>query len=269
VLARVARELVEDVAKENVRYLEARFCPSIHSVGGSSLDQIVDGVLEGLRQGSEATGVGTGLIICALREQAAGASMMLAELAAAYRGRGVVAFDLAGDESKPAEPHFPAFEHVGAAGLARIAHAGEAAGPENIREAIEKLGAERIGHGTKLLGDPSLLNEVAERGIPLEVCLTSNVHTRAVADYDGHPFARYVRQGIRVTVNTDNRTVSSTDSTHELARAFVHGELTQEELRRVVVAGVEAAFLPSDEKATLKRDFETQFDSIVAEFRSS
>lgn len=263
IIERVSAELVEDAAAENVRYVEARFCPSLHSVSGQPLEAIVEAALAGLKRGSEKTGVPSNLIICAMREQMPSASMMLADLVVRYRDQGVVAFDLAGDESKKAEPHYPAFEHVGSVGVARIVHAGEAAGPENIKEAIEKMGAERIGHGTRLLGDLDLLNEIAERGIPLEVCPTSNVQTRAVSNYDGHPFARYLRSGVKITINTDNRSVSNTTSSYELARAWVHGELTVDELKRVVIAGVDAAFLSADEKTDLKRDVAARFDAVV------
>lgn len=266
VLERGAAELVEDSAAENIKYVEVRFCPHVHVGRGAKPQDLVEGVLRGLAAGTAKTGVRSALIICALREQESKASMELAELAIAYRHQGVVAFDLAGNEADfDAKKHYEAFDRVGEAGLARIAHAGEAAGPESIREAIEKLGAERIGHGTRLLGDPQLLRDIVERGIPLEVCPTSNVHTRAVANYDGHPVGRYLRQGLRITLNTDNRTVSNTTLAHEYARAWLHGELSEEEIRRILVAGVDAAFLPSEDKATMREEFRQAFDRLWAE----
>lgn len=264
-IERVASELVEDAAEDNVKYIEARFCPSIHTVSGATPESIVEAALAGLKKGSEKTGTRSALILCAMREQEPKTSMALAELAVTYRNSGVVAFDLAGDESKPAKPHYPAFDHVGSIGIPRIAHAGEAAGPENIKEAVDKLGAERIGHGTRLLGDLDLLNEIAERGIPLEVCPTSNVQTRAVSNYDGHPFARYLRSGVKITINTDNRSVSGTSASHELARAWVHGELTVDEVKGICIAGVDAAFLPADDKAQLKEVFQDALTTLFSE----
>lgn len=266
-LARVTRELLEDCAAENVRVAEVRFCPLLHTVDGARAEEILEAVLAGFAEGSKATGVRGGVIVDCLREQPAERQNDLAELAIRYKDRGVVALDLAGNEADhDGKASMAAFDSAGRAGLRRIAHAGEAAGPESIREAITALGAERIGHGTRLLGDAALTAEIAERGIPLEVCLTSNVQTRAVSDFATHPFCRYLRAGVRVTINTDNRTVSNTTSSKELALAWFFGELTRDELKRLVVNGVDAAFLPSEEKAQMRESFAVEFEKVIARF---
>ncbi len=264
-LARVTRELVEDAAAENVRILEIRFCPLLHTAGGAPASEILEAVLISFREAAESRGVRGGILVDALREHPSDKCQQMAELAVQYKERGVLAFDLAGNEAEhDATSAASAFEIVGAAGLRRIAHAGEAAGPESIRQAVDVLRAERIGHGTKLLGDAKLLAEIAERGIPLEVCLTSNIQTRAVSDLSTHPFCRYLRAGVRVTINTDNRTVSNTTSTRELAFAWYYGGLTREELKRLLLHGVDASFLSPDEKASLREEFAAQFEEVLS-----
>ncbi|HVO31756.1 MAG TPA: adenosine deaminase [bacterium] len=263
-LERVTTELLQDCAAENVQVAEIRFCPALHLREGASLDEILDGVLKGFAAGAKATGIKGGVIVDCLREQQPEKMTELAELAVRYKDRGVVALDLAGNEADyDGKNAVPAFQVAGQAGLRRIAHAGEASGPDSIRQAVDELGAERIGHGTHLLGDTKLQAEIAQRGIPLEVCLTSNVHTRAVSDYASHPYVRYLRTGVKVTINTDNRTVSNTTLSHELALAWFWGDLTRDELKRLVVNGVDAAFLPSEEKAMLREKFATEFDAVI------
>ncbi len=262
-MRRVTREILEDCAEDRVRVAEVRFCPQLHVASGATPEEILEGVLAGYQDGTK-TGVRGGVIVCCLRELSPEKNAELAELAVKHKDRGVVALDLAGNEADhDAKNALAAFEVAGRAGLRRIAHAGEADGPDSIRQAVETLQAERIGHGTKLLGDPELQGEIVQRGIPLEVCLTSNVQTRAVSDFSGHPFARYLRSGVRVTINTDNRTVSGTTASHELALAWFWGELTREELKRLCLNGVDASFLPSDAKAQTREEFARDFDAAI------
>lgn len=269
-LARVTRELVADCAAENVRIAEIRFCPTLHTIGGSSAELILQAVLDAFATASREHKVKGGIIVCALREQPADQSQQLSELAVRYKDKGVIALDLAGNEADyDAKNVLLAFDAAGNAGLRRIAHAGEADGPESIRSAIDVLKAERIGHGTRLLGDTKLTAEIAQRGIPLEVCLTSNVQTRAVSDYATHPFCRYLRAGVRVTINTDNRTVSNTTSSKELALAWHYGELTREELKKLVMNGAAASFLPSEEKTSAAEEFEGGFEAVLARAESA
>ena len=267
-LARVTREVLEDCAAENVRVAELRFCPLLHVGGGADVTQILEAVLAGFAEGSKATGVVGGIIVDCLRDQPPEKQSQLAELAIRYKDNGVVALDLAGNDtpSDSGKNSIGAFQTAGVAGLRRIVHAGEGGGAESIREAIETLGAERIGHGTRLMGDPDLQAEIAQRGIPLEVCLTSNVQTRTVSDYDTHPFIRYLRAGVRVTINTDNRTVSHTTSSRELALAWFYGELSRDELKRLVMNGVDASFLPSEQKAAMRDRYSSEFDAVIAKY---
>lgn len=264
-LGRVTKELVADCAAENVRIAEIRFCPALHTIGGSSMEMVLQAVLDGFASAAREHKINGGIIVCALREQPQEMANEIAELAVRYKDKGVIAIDLAGNEADhDAKNVLLAFDNAGNSGVRRIAHAGEADGPESIRNAIDVLKAERIGHGTRLLGDTSLIAEIAQRGIPLEVCLTSNVQTRAVSDYATHPFCRYLRAGVRVTINTDNRTVSHTNSSRELALAWHWGELTRDELKKLVLNGASASFLSADEKAAAHEEFEGGFEAVLA-----
>jgi len=250
-LERIAYEFVLDVAADNVRYVEVRYCPALHTPA-LTLDEAVEAPLAGLARGAAETGTRTNLIVCGLRTLPPAVSNDLAHLAVAYRDAGVAAFDLAGSEQgHPAVDHAAAFAHARAHGLACTCHAGEAEGSESIRQALHVCGAQRIGHGTRLLEDPRLEAEVIERGIPLEVCLTSNIHTHTVVDVARHPVRRYFDRGGVVTLNTDSRLMDRTTLSGEYWLAHRKLGFTREELERVILNTFESAFLDRDDKAAL------------------
>lgn len=214
-LTRIARELAEDFAADGVIYGEVRFAPQLHRRRGLTLQQVLDAVHAGLVQGQENFKVSTGLILCCLRHEPAELSLEIARLAIANQ-ENICGLDLAGDEARhPGNPHRAAFHLAREAGVRRTVHAGEAAGPACVREALDALFAERIGHGVRVEQDPELVEHVRARAIPLEMCPKSNVQTRAAASLDGHPITRLLRGGVRVTVNTDARTTSETSITRE------------------------------------------------------
>jgi len=251
-LERTTYELVVDAAAENTRYLEVRFSPVLNTRGGLALDEVMDATLRGLVRGMSDTGVAGGIIVCALRSLAPEVSTALAELAVSYRGRGVVGFDLAGGEAAhPCHAHQEAFTVAARGGVARTVHAGEAAGPESIREALVEGRAQRIGHGTRLREDPALEEIVRDQQIPLEICLTSNVQTRVAASYAEHPLRRYFDMGIPVTLSTDNRLVSGTTLQDEYRAARDHLGFSDAELARLAWNGFRAAFLDWPGKTTL------------------
>ena len=248
-LRRIAYELVEDNARENVRYLEVRYAPILHTEEGLSMEQVNDAVLEGLAQGERDFGIRTGVIICGLRDRFESASLMQAELAVKYRGRGVVAFDLAGGESgNPPKHHLHAFYYARNNLLNLTVHAGEAWGPDSIHQALFYCGAHRVGHGTSLYQSPELMEYVVNHQIPLEICPTSNIQTHVVKDLASHPLKKYVEAGIPVTINTDNRLFSRTTATDELYRVHTESGVGEEDLRNIVMNGFRHAFLPWDEK---------------------
>lgn len=260
-LERIAYELAMDHAAEGVRYVEVRFCPLLNTEGGLGPDEVVDAALAGARRAEADADVRTGIIVCALRTLDPATSVELAELAVAYRNRGVCGFDIAGAESGyPVRDHAEAFRLAAESGVPITIHAGEGYGPESIREALEIGYARRIGHGTRLEEDPELLEEVRAHRIPLEVCLTSNVQTGVVPSIRRHPARRYLLAGIPLTLCTDNRLMSGVTLTDELRNAETELGLTWVELLGVVRAGFEHAFLPSEAKLEMLQ----HFDGVIA-----
>jgi adenosine deaminase len=251
-LERISYELAEDAAAEGVRYIEVRYSPVLNTRHDLSLGETVEASLRGLERAQRDHGIVGRLIVCALRNLSPGISLELARLAVAYKGQGVVGFDLAGGErGHPAAGHAAAFAFAQAHGLACTCHAGEGAGADSVREAVYACGAHRLGHATRLIEDPALTEYVNERRIALEICLTSNVQTKAAQSYEVHPFRRYFDAGMNVVLNTDNRLMSGTTLTDEYARAANHLDFTFEELARVALNGFESAFVPDDERAAL------------------
>ena len=253
-LARIAYELAEDNAREHVRYLEVRYGPILHTEEGLTLEEVNDAVLDGLHQAERDFDIRTGVIVCGLRDRYESASLRQAELAAAYHGRGVVAFDLAGGEAgNPPKHHLSAFYYARNHLLGLTVHAGESWGPDSIRQALFYCGAHRIGHGVTLRQDPDLLHYAIDHQIPLEICPTSNVQTHVVESYETHPLREYVAAGVPVTINTDNRLFSRTTMTDELHRVHTRCGVGAEHLREVVLNGFRHAFLPWSEKQDLLR----------------
>jgi len=269
-LERIAHELVTDAAFDGIRYLEVRFCPALNMREGLSGAAVIDAVLAGLAKGQKATGTMARLIICALRSFPWPHAMEMAELAVAYKGRGVVAFDLAGGElGNPASTHAAAFDFVRRHDLAVTVHAGEGDGPESIREALVRCGANRIGHGTRLHEDPSLEAYVVDRRIPLEVCPTSNVQTRVVPSFAEHPLTRYVKLGAVVTINTDNLLMSGVSLTDEYVRCATYLEYDLARLGQLALAAFDSAFLPYAEKHALRQSAAAEIARIVADSPST
>jgi len=262
-LYRIAHELVEDAAAENVRHLEVRFSPILHRRKRLPPEDIVDAVIAGLRDAGAAHRMTTGVIICGIRSMSPRTSYALAELAVAYKGRGVLAFDLAGQEKDyPAKAHRAAFQIVLKSNINSTVHAGEAFGPASIAQALHYCGAHRIGHGTRLGEDEDLMRYVNDHRIPLEVCLSSNVQTRAVRSMREHPFGFYFRQGLRVTLNTDSRLISGTTVSQEIAIAARAFRLSPYEVKRIIINGFKSGFLPYAAKARLLREVTLEIDKV-------
>lgn len=263
-LERISYELAEDAAKENVRYMEVRYSPVLHIQEGLTLNQAVDAPLRGLRRAEQDFGIRTAIIICGLRNMSTETSMHLADLTVEHRDRGVVAFDLAGAEyNYPAKKHRDAFYKVINANVAATIHAGEAYGPESIHQALHYCNANRIGHGTRLFEDEDLMRYVNDFRIPLEICITSNVQTRAVATFEEHPVRLYYDEGLVVTLNTDNRLMSATTVTDEFWRAHQHLGFTWDELCDVAVMGFESAFVPYQEKVALVEQMKEEIAGVT------
>ncbi len=261
-IERVAAECAEDLAADNVVYAEVRFAPELHTEAGLSLDEVMEAVLAGFRRGSAGTDLTIYTIASAMRTAAH--SLEIAELAVRHREAGVVGFDIAGAEAgHPPTRHLAAFQYVMRENYHATVHAGEAFGLPSIWEALQFCGAERLGHGVRIVDDievgpgprnatlGQLAHFVRDRRIPLEMCPTSNVNTGVVASISEHPIGMLRRLQFRVTVNTDNRLMSDTSMTKEmvqLAEAFGWG---LDDFQWLTVNAMKSAFAPFTERLNL------------------
>ena len=253
-LERVAYEQAEDLSRDGVVYFETRFAPVFHTRKGLSHQQVVSAVLKGLERGRKDFGISSGLIICAMRNM--DVSLEMAELAVDFRERGVVGFDLAGEEGGfPPKKHVEAFHYIQRQNFNITIHAGEGFGKESIWQAIQYCGAHRIGHGTRLIDDIAVRDGKAvklgdlgqyilDKRIPLEICLLSNVHTGAARSLSEHPFKIFFQEKFRVTLNTDNRLMSDTTMTREFEAAQDTFGLSLENFEKITINAMKSAFLP-------------------------
>jgi adenosine deaminase len=266
-IERIAYELAEDCSLENIRYAEIRFCPALNTRGGLSNFDVVEAALRGLRRAEADHEITSALILCGLRNLPVQTSIEMAELAVDFRDRGVVAFDLAGAErGHPPIDHQPAFQIAADANMAITIHAGEAFGPASIHQAIHHCSARRIGHGTRLWEDPDLLAYVNDFRIPIEICLTSNVQTRATPTLEDHPLRIFYDQGLVVTLNTDNRLMSATTMTDEFLRAHEALGFSWDQLCEMTIMGFESAFLPYKDRSALVAAVSAEIEAIAPPF---
>jgi adenosine deaminase len=259
-LVRVAAECAEDLAADNVVYAEVRFAPELHVDEGLSLDAVVEAVLEGFRLGSEGRGIRVGVLLTALRHAAR--SFEIAELAIRYRDAGVVGFDIAGAEAGyPPTRHLDAFQYMQRANGHFTIHAGEGFGLPSIWEALQWCGADRLGHGVRIVDDITMLDGepvlgrlaayVRDNRVPLEMCPSSNVQTGAAASIADHPIGLLRKLYFRVTVNTDNRLMSGTSMGTEFERlvdAFGYG---LDDVQWFTINALKSAFIPFDQRLAL------------------
>ena len=260
-LVRVAAECAEDLAADGVVYAEVRFAPELHVTAGLSLDQVVEAVLEGFAAGSAGRGIRVYALLTAMRTAAR--SLEIAELAVRHRDEGVVGFDIAGAEAgSPPSRHLDAFQYVERENFHITIHAGEGFGLPSIWEAVQWCGAERLGHGVRIIDDITVLPDgtaqlgrlasfVRDRRIPLEMCPTSNVHTGAAPSIKEHPIGLLRQLSFRVTVNTDNRLMSGVTLSSEFAalcEAFGYG---WSDVQWLTINAMKSAFAPFDERLEL------------------
>lgn len=269
-LHRGAYELAEDAAEENIRYTEIRFCPLLHTEEGLSLTTVSNAVLDGLAQAEKDFGIRTGVIFSGMRNMSPEISLRLASLATTYKNKGVVGFDLAGQEYNfPAKEHRTAFDLALKNNLNITIHAGEAYGSESIHQAIHYCGAHRIGHGTRLIEDGDLLNYVNDHRIPIEICLKSNIDTHTVSSYKEHPFPIFYDLGLRVTLNTDNRLVSNTNMTEEFMTAHKEFNFDYKKIKNLIINGFKSSFLPYRDKSLILSKILDEIEEIEKEYKSS
>jgi adenosine deaminase len=261
-LERATAELVEDLMRDGVRYAEIRWAPRLHLAGGLSVPAVLESVAAGIARAALTHGPATplvGLVVTAMRSHPPAANVELAHSAVAF-GPPVVGFDLAGPElAWPAPPHAAAFDVARDGGLGLTAHAGEVAGPERVREVLD-FRVRRVAHGVTAIEDEELLEVLRTRDVTLDLCPTSNVQAGIVADLSSHPIARLHRAGISVTISTDDRTVTGTTLTDEMARTAAAG-LTADELATIALNGFARAFAPESVIAPIRADAARAWDA--------
>lgn len=265
-LERVAYEAVLDLHRENVVYAEIRFAPDLHTHKGLSAQEAVSAVLDGVNRGRTETGMQVGIILCAMRTDTAENNLKIAEIAAAFSDRGVVAFDLAGDEEgNPPKKYIDAFDYIRGKNFNITIHAGEAFGVESIWQAIQICGAHRIGHGVRLTEDMTIENGsvtklgslsqfILDRRIPMEMCLSSNVGTGAVPSFEKHPFPIFYRNNFRVFLCSDNRLMSDTNLTKEMTIACEKYNLNFRDLEKITLNAMKSAFIHHNERIRIIYD---------------
>ena len=248
----VAYEMAEDAAKDNVRYLEVRYCPHLSRAGGMTLDEVIEAELRGFERGERDFGVICRVINCSLRHYDPALSVEIAAHSVKFRERGVVAFDLAGGEAgRPPGAHKAAFDVAARGYLGITVHAGEAAGADSVAEAVHLCHANRIGHGTRLRENQPLLEYVRDRRILIECNITSNVQTRAVPRAADHPVRQYFDADLNVTLCTDAWLMTGVSLSDEYWLAHTELGFTREEIDQLICNGFSSAFLPWPERMTL------------------
>ena len=267
-LSRFAYELTEDVSKENVRYIEVRYSPILHTKKGMALEEALESVRKGLKRGEKDFGVKSGIIVCGIRHISPEASLKLADLAVRYKNRGVVGFDLAGSEENfPAKEHRKAFYLIRNNNINATIHAGEAYGPSSIHQAIHQCGANRIGHGTRLKENKNLMDYVIDHRITLEICLTSNWQTRSIRSLYYHPLKYYYQKGMRVTLNTDNRLISHTTLTEEFLLAHRLYQFSLNDFREITIIAMKSAFLRHKDRVKMTKAIAGEFEDSFGLYR--
>lgn len=257
IIHRLTWEAIADASADNIRCLELHVTPvALSEAGEFPLSEVVDWVIESASSAAAEHGVELGLILSVNRHEGVQYADEVAHIAADWKDRGIVGLSLAGDEvSHSAEPFGPIFSAIREEGLGISIHAGEWAGPENIRHAIEDMGAPRIGHGVRIMEDQELVRLARDRCVAFEVCLTSNIQSGAVTTIDDHPLPSMLQAGLQVTLNTDDPGVSDTRLSDEYALAITQLGLSLESIKGLVLTALQASFLPPKVKANLETEF--------------
>jgi adenosine deaminase len=268
-LVRVAAECAEDLAADGVVYAEVRYAPEQHLTAGLTLEEVVEAVNEGFRQGERKAADGgnrirVGALLTAMRHAAR--ALEIAELANRYRDDGVVGFDIAGAEAGyPPTRHLDAFEYLKRENNHFTIHAGEAFGLPSIWQALQWCGADRLGHGVRIIDDIEVAEDggvhlgrlaayVRDKRVPLEMCPTSNRQTGAVSSYAEHPIGLLRQLQFRVTVNTDNRLMSDTSMSDEFEHLVRTFHYTLDDMQWFTVNAMKSAFIPFDERLAMIND---------------
>lgn len=264
-LSRLTFEMIEDVHREGIVYLEIRFSPLTMAGDRMTYDQVMEGVHDGMARAAAQYDVKTKIVLGMTRTDPV-ASRGIAELALTLADDEQIAgVDLSGDEAvAPARDFEPLFEQIRADGRLGITiHAGEAAGPESVRDAVERLGADRIGHGVRAIQDPAVVDLLRARGIVVETCPTSNVLTGAVPSLDEHPLPAFLERGVAATINTDDPAWFDSTLNQEYYRVLVEMRLSFAQLHQAALNAAEGAFLPAEEKVRLHERLDAAYQEAA------
>mgnify|MGYP000182787852 FL=1 len=254
-----AFHLIRDAAKENIKYMEVRFAPTLHQKKGLKVKQVIEAVISGLQAGAEKYGVAVGGLISLIRDQGLALNQTVVETALPFYGKGIVGFDLAGNEKAyPASIYKSLFLDLKEKGIPFTIHAGEADGPDSVRTAVA-LGASRIGHGIAVVEDQCLMHDIVKERIILELCPTSNLQTKAVDDFSAYPLRLFLETGVLVTINTDNPSISNTTISQEWEKIQAQFALSEAEIKSMVLNGIQGAFVNGEEKRRLIAELEQDF----------
>jgi len=265
VIERVTMETFEDAARDNVKYMELRFTPvALGRLENYALGQVIDWVIDGTKKAEKAYGIKTRLIASVNRHESAEIAMQVVDLAIERQDQGIVGLDLAGNEADFDGLNFlGAFKKAKNAGLKITIHAGEWGPAENITRAINYLGADRIGHGVRVLEDPGATSLARVRGTPFEVCVTSNYQSGVVPELSVHPLTRMIDQGLCTTINTDDPSISQITLSDEYHLICEDLGVSLSSLRQLILDAANSSFLPADEKAVLVESIGSEFDTLI------
>jgi adenosine deaminase len=257
IIKRVTQEVIADAAADNIKYMELRFTPqALNNLMRCDYATVVEWVCAATQAASVEHGITVKLILSMNRHESVGIGELVLQAALDHHAAGVVGIDLAGQEDGYSGlPFRDLFEHAKAEGIGVTIHAGEWSGAENVREAVEHLGADRIGHGIRAVEDPYVINLLHERGTVLEVCPKSNLDSGVVPSYEHHPIAALYRSGIKTTINTDDPLVCDITLTDEIVNLIQHGQMTLDDVKAHTLTAASAAFLPDGERAALVAQF--------------
>ncbi|MEA3350939.1 MAG: adenosine deaminase [Chloroflexota bacterium] len=265
VIGRITREAIEDAAKDNIRYLELRFTPvALSKAEGFPLDKVIDWVIAGVKEGEDIYGVKTGLIASINRHESVDLAKQIVQLAIDRKQQGIVGLDLAGNEAEfSARPFAGILNEAQQDGLKVTVHAGEWSGASNVVEAIQEVGARRIGHGVRVVEDKRAMALARREGVVFEVCITSNYQSGVVSRLDQHPYPRMLDAGLKTTLNTDDPSISDITLSQEYRLACERLGIPLSVLRKQILIAAQAAFLPDIAKQALIEQLEKELDKKI------
>ena len=258
IIKRVTREVIADAAADNVKYMELRFTPqALNNLMRCDYAQVVEWVCEATEEAVADFDIQVMLILSMNRHESVGIGELVLQAALTYAPRGVVGLDLAGQEDgHPGLPFRDLFESAKTEGLGVTIHAGEWAGADSVREAVEALNADRVGHGIRAIENSALVERLSKHGTILEVCPTSNIQSGVVEDFATHPLTALYRQGVKTTINTDDPLICNVTMSDEIAQVLRHTRLTLDDVKQNTLTAARAAFLPDDQRAALVAQFQ-------------